>query len=148
MQFRKYMRVIVLVAIIALQASFIANAFAAESKESSVAQAQAIPTLPPVADKISGVVISEGDGLAIKGASVIVYRQFGATWKKAASAKTNGKGQYTFKKLKPGNYRIQVKAAGHQPEFFDNVATLAAATNITLPSGGSANTIVAALTPK
>ena len=151
MQFRKYMRFIVIIAIIVLQASFIANAFAADSQrsiETSNAQPQAVPTLPPVTSKISGAVFDFSTGEGIKNTKVILYRKVLSTWVKEASAKTNGIGQFTFKKVKPGTFRIEFKAAKYQTEFFDDSPTLAGATDITLPQGGNVNNIVAALTAR
>jgi Carboxypeptidase regulatory-like domain len=151
MQFRKLMRFIVIIAIFVLQASFIANAFAADSRrsvETSDVKALAVPTLPPVTSKISGSVFDFSNGEGIKNTKVILYRKVLSTWVKETSAKTNGKGQFTFKRVKPGTFRIEFKAAKYQTEFFDDSPTLAGATDITLPEGGSVNNIVAALTAR
>ena len=145
MQPRKFMRFFVIIAIILLQASFIASALAAESKESSNVSVQAIPTLPPTNGSISGVVTSESTGAAIQGATVVLYRQNGIKWKKETSAKTNKSGQYTFKKRKPGVFRVEFKASRYRTEYFNNATTLASATNITLAAGGGINNINAAL---
>lgn len=148
MQPRKFMRFFMIIAIILVQASFIASALAAESKESSNVSVQAIPTLPPINGNISGVVTSESTGAAIKGATVILYRQNGTKWKKEISARTNKSGQYAFKKRKPGVFRVEFKASRYRTEYFDNASTLASATNITLAAGSGINNINAALTAK
>ena len=148
MQPRRLIRFFVIIAITVLQVSFIAHAFAAESKESSGVMVQAIPTLPPIAGSISGFVTNQNTGAAIKNATVTLYRQNGTKWKKETTARTKANGQCTFKKRKPGVFRIQFKASRYRTEYFNNVTTLQSATNITLAVDSSLNNINAALAPR
>ena len=59
MNIRKSLRFVVLIAIILLQVSFMASAWAADSSVSSVPIVLGIPTVPPIPNTIGGVVTNE-----------------------------------------------------------------------------------------
>ncbi len=148
MQPRKVVRLFVIIAIILVQASFIASAFAAEIKGSNEFTAAGVPTLPPLRGTISGLVTNERTGAAINRAAVTLYRKNGANWKKEITVRTASNGTYIFTNRRPGIFRIEFKATRYKTEYFNNAKTLKRATNIPLAVGSVVNNINAQLTPQ
>jgi 5-hydroxyisourate hydrolase-like protein (transthyretin family) len=95
---------------------------------------------------ITGVV-RNNSSVALPGIRVTAYGWNGSAWRAVTSVNTNSNGRYLFNSLPPAQYRLRYydPAARYRTEFYNNVSTLAAATNIAVSAGATRNNINAVL---
>ena len=91
--------------------------------------------------QIEGTVTSSS-AAGISGAAVTVYNSAGQA---VASATTNSNGTYTATMLDGGSYRVRFSSPGYVTQYYNNQATLATATAVSVPSGGTVTAINARL---
>ena len=95
---------------------------------------------------ITGVV-RNSSSVALPNIRVTAYGWNGSAWRAVTSVNTNSTGRYLFNSLPPDQYRLRYydPAARYRTEFYNNVSTLAAATNLAVSAGTTRNNINAVL---
>lgn len=94
--------------------------------------------LAPLPVSLAGTV-TQPDAKPLPDADVVAERRVvtgeTVTWVKAGDATTDAAGKYAFTELPDGTYRVRFSHSGYVPEYFDNAATAAAATPVTVVAG-------------
>jgi 5-hydroxyisourate hydrolase-like protein (transthyretin family) len=95
-----------------------------------------------IGGRITGTVTGSG-GAALKDVQVSAYRDDGTGWQNVGYSFTDASGGYALPDLRVGTYRLEFQpilaGGGHFPEFYDDAATLATATDVVVHAGGTAS---------
>lgn len=92
------------------------------------------------ASGITGKATKAAGGVAA-GATVEVLMPYAGSWYGVDEDETDVNGNYSFSRLPAGSYAIAVYLDGYQPEYYDGVHTLSAATPVVVAVGETKNNI-------